>query len=73
MNYNQKIEFFKNDEAAFLQKKQLFILNARLTDKIKSLHTKLKLITNSTERKEIAQELVEIDKQRSENWKTIDD
>ena len=73
ISFDDRSMFFNNDEAAFLQKKQLFIVNARLTNKIKALHEKMKLLENGDERAEIANELLKFDDERANNWILIDE
>lgn len=73
INFDDRSMFFNNDEAVFLQKKQLFLVNARLTNKIKSLHEKMKLLDNGDERAKIADELLKSDDERAKNWNLIDE
>jgi len=72
LTYEKKKLFFKNNEAVFLQKKQLLIHNAKITDKMKALHEKMKLITDNEIRSDIAKELLELDNQKFNNWRQID-
>lgn len=49
------------------------IFNARISQEIKTLHEKMKLMQNGRERAKIATELVELDKKRNTNWTKIDE
>lgn len=67
---------FGNSEKYFLSKKTLLIENSDIEKQMRSLHTKVKSIDpdekNNENRKEIMQELAELDDKKSANWEVID-
>lgn len=71
--YADKLRIFKNDELLFLDKKALFLKNAKLSDAIKVLHTKLKLADSDSDRNKFANKILELDNERSKNWNAIDE
>ena len=74
-NRDRQVVF--NDEGYFLEKKKLLIENSRTDKKMRSLHSKVKTMTGidhtKAVRADIMQQLNDLDKQRINNWKVIDD
>jgi len=71
LSYREK-NYFNNDESLFLTKKQMFVENAKITNKMKSLHEKMKIISDSDEMQIIAKSLIDFDNIRFKNWQIID-
>lgn len=64
--------YFKDNKTWFEQKKELLINNSRIESEIKSLHAQLSVKKNDQERELIADKLVSLKKNQSENWSKID-
>lgn len=75
LSFEDKV-LFNNDEAYFLSKKQLMIENGNIEQQMRSLHTKMKSIDPdkkfNKDRKEIMDQLIELEDQKSANWIIID-
>lgn len=71
LNYREK-QYFNSDEALFLEKKRLLIENSRITSEMKSLHEKIKLLDEGEKMQHTAEILIELDSQRTKNWKKLD-
>lgn len=66
-------QYFGNDEGHFLSKKAKLYETSALTNEIKSLHAKLKLIDNDKDRQSLAEQLVELDQKRVTLFREIDE
>jgi len=65
-------EYFKNNPQVFAGKKELLIANSKIESELKSTHASLKHAKNDKERKQIAEKLVNLKNEQTQNWKAID-
>jgi len=67
---------FNNSQKSFLEKKTLFIANSDMDREMRSLHAKLKAIDpapkNNPQRKDLIQQLMELEDAKFQNWQKID-
>jgi hypothetical protein len=64
--------YFHDNQAWFDHKKNLLIDNSKIESQLKTTHASLFHATSDEEREQIGQKLVELKKQQSENWSSID-
>ena len=70
-NFKQK-QYFFNNEILFLNKKAKLIETSDITNKMRALHEKLKLLKSDTDREPVARELLSLDDKRAELFLLID-
>jgi len=75
LSFNDKA-VFNHSQKYFLEKKTFFIANSDMDRKMRSLHAKMKEIDpdpkNNPKRKELIQQLVELEEIKFQNWLKID-
>jgi len=69
---SQKEQEYFGNEQVFSGKKELLIANSKIESELKSLHASLQHAKTDKERKDIADKLVSLQSEKTQNWKVID-
>jgi len=72
LDYVERAYFF-SDEALFTKKRALLLENSKHESLLKSLHAALQKATTDEEREDIAVQMVDIQKLKTDNWLIIDE